>query len=418
MRRTGVFAYFAVGSLVRHHYAALRFASTEGVILSSKVKTSSDGDGSTYAPKIKYRYTVAGQEYVGEQYDYVGGSSSDGSYARRAVSENPPGKAVTVYYNPGNPSEAILHLAAPGGQLLHVAVSPAVLPGWTDADRLVCGAAVRRQTTEAIFPPRCLSALGYSRLGRDGSGFRRAGSAGTPKLVFPLGHFLLGYGLTCFASIFVVGFLFHGFGDVNVGVVRWAFIVAGCVGAAALLRKTFWPAAEAAFLSIRSTSGLPIHSRRRDLGVPLDQIKGLRLRQIRYPGKMAVNGQTVRYLLLEAEIGAGQSMPMHAFKWQAGRQDQVQAVAHRAQSLLARLIGCPVIKSVADDEPEQPDPPPSPVQAGSQLTGLFALLPRRQLQRPDLKSINGQNGPAALAQPFSNQTVNAPLRPCADGACV
>ena len=86
---------------------------------------------------------------------------------------------------------------------------------------------------------------------------------------------------------------------------------------------------------------LAVHSRRRDLNAPLDKIEGLRLRKILYPGGLAVNGERVRYLLLEAAIQAGQPMPLHAFKWQAGRQEEVLAVAHRAQSLLAGLIRLP-----------------------------------------------------------------------------
>ena len=41
----------------------------------------------------------------------------------------------------------------------------------------------------------------------------------------------------------------------------------------------------------------------------------LTLRQIAYPGNLTVNGQRVRYLLLEAAIEAGLPLPLHAFKW-------------------------------------------------------------------------------------------------------
>ena len=185
---TSVFAYSVIGSMVRHQFAALRFASTEGVVLSSKIKTSSDSEsGSTHAPRIKYRYMVAGREYIGQRYDFASMSSSDGSYAQRAVSENPPGKAVTVYYDPSNPSEAILHLEAPGSSyFLLLFLQPFLLVGLA----LIGWCATLPFThsrLKKVLSLRRNAAVECPRLGCDGTRFRRAGPARTAEPVCAAG---------------------------------------------------------------------------------------------------------------------------------------------------------------------------------------------------------------------------------------
>jgi hypothetical protein len=369
---TGLFSYFTIGPLVRHHYAKLRFAATDGVVLSSTVKVSSGSEGgSTFAARIKYRYPVAGREYVGDRYDFLGGSSSDGSYARRAVSENPPGKAVTVYYDPADPSEAVLRLEAPGISYFFLLflqpflLAGLVLIGWTATVPFA-----QRRLTQFF---RCDASTpwdipGWGAMEQDVDGLviqRRQ------SLLTPLGHFLVGYGVACFGSTFVVALFFHGFGDADVGAIRWAFLVAAGVGVAALLRKLLWAGQSSRVVIDTARKRLAIYSRRREMEAPFDKLKGLRLRQIMYQGGMAVNGERVRYLLLEAGIDGGDPMPLHAFKWQPGRQAEILALAERAQCLLARLIGCPAVETVADAKPEESDRPSNPIQAISQLTRLF-----------------------------------------------
>ncbi len=373
---TGTFAYFTIGSLVKHHYAALRFASTKGVVLSSKVKVSSGSHGGTYAPRIRYRYTVAGREYLGQQYDFAGGSSSDGSYAERAVSENPPGKAVTVYYDPGNPSQAILHLEAPGVSYCFLLfLQPFLLVGLAMIGWCTTLPFAQKRLNKFFrcdaSPPWNIPGWGVMQRDFDGLVLRRRRS-----LLAPLGYFLLGYAITCFLSIFVVVIFFHGFGDADVGAIRGAFIAAGCAGAAALLWRLFSSDATSRVVIDPINRRLAVHSRRRDLAVPFDKITGLRLRRIPYPGGVTVNGQTVRYLLLEAAVEAGQPLPLHAVRWSAGQQDELFAVAQRARSLLARLIGCPALGTIADAAPDQSAPPSDPVQAIGQLAGLFGRMRR------------------------------------------
>ena len=46
-------------------------------------------------------------------------------------------------------------------------------------------------------------------------------------------------------------------------------------------------------------------------------------------------------------------------------------MARRARSLLAGLIGCPALETVAGDEPEPSDPPSGPSKNVGRLRGLY-----------------------------------------------
>lgn len=364
---TGLFACFAIGSLVRHHDARSRFASTQGIVLSSKVKVSDDSEGgSSYGPRIKYRYTVAGQDYIGTRYDFASMSSSDSSYARRVVRENPPGKAVTVYYDPRKPSEAILSLAAPGmAYFLLLFLQPFFLVGLVLIGWCVT-LPVAHQRLERFFRrddslPRDIPEWGVMEQDFDGLVLRRRNG------LAPLGHFMMGYGLACFVAIFVIGFFFGGFGEANLEAIRWAFLIAVAAGLASLLRRLLWARPSRVVID-RVGGRLAVHSSRREFDARLDAVKTLRLRQIPYRKGVTVNGQRVRHLLLEAATDTGQFLPLHAYRWQSGREDEILAVARRTQSLLAGLMGCSVNSDVADEDSEPPAQPPAGLRPG--------LLPR------------------------------------------
>src|SRR5215471_2587758 len=104
---TLLFDGFVVVPAVRQ-VVALRFPSTEGVILSSEVTHHDDSDGTTYGVAIRYSYSVGSRGYEGDRYRYDKSTSSDCAWAQRAVAERPPGTKVRVYYNPLNPAEALL----------------------------------------------------------------------------------------------------------------------------------------------------------------------------------------------------------------------------------------------------------------------------------------------------------------------
>jgi hypothetical protein len=94
---------------------SLSWPSTEGVIAHSAVLWQTrQGSGSTYKADVAYRYKVRGCDYSSERITLADFSSSAGR-ARGIVSRYPDAAAVTVYYNPVDPSDAVLERGTTSG---------------------------------------------------------------------------------------------------------------------------------------------------------------------------------------------------------------------------------------------------------------------------------------------------------------
>lgn len=61
-----------------------------------------------YAPDVKYRFSVDGKEYIGEQIQPGSRSSSDRSWAQSVCDLYPVERNLTCYYNPADPAEVYL----------------------------------------------------------------------------------------------------------------------------------------------------------------------------------------------------------------------------------------------------------------------------------------------------------------------
>jgi hypothetical protein len=78
-----------------------------GRILSSTVvRRRSSRGGSTSYPAIVYEYNVGGMNYQGQK--ITPGLRWGGSGSGKVVARYPAGSAVTVYYDPNNPADAVL----------------------------------------------------------------------------------------------------------------------------------------------------------------------------------------------------------------------------------------------------------------------------------------------------------------------
>jgi hypothetical protein len=103
------------GWLVIHYIESLArqsraesFAETEGKILSATVTTTTGSRGRTYYhPHLLYTYEVSGQSYQGKVYRYDN-YPADRNKANQIVASHPAGSAIKVYYDPGNPADAVL----------------------------------------------------------------------------------------------------------------------------------------------------------------------------------------------------------------------------------------------------------------------------------------------------------------------
>jgi hypothetical protein len=83
--------------------------TVRGTVLAAQIHENRDGDGSTYQAHLSYEYRVGGRTYRGGRLEWAGGAA-DGLLARhqRIVAAYPPGQAVTVCYDPADPSRSAL----------------------------------------------------------------------------------------------------------------------------------------------------------------------------------------------------------------------------------------------------------------------------------------------------------------------
>ena len=76
-----------------------------------------------YKPVIAYEYVVDGQSHHSQQISYGAvDSASMSSWAERIVARYPLGGQAQVFYNPANPSEAVLEHSGEGGNLALTAI--------------------------------------------------------------------------------------------------------------------------------------------------------------------------------------------------------------------------------------------------------------------------------------------------------
>jgi hypothetical protein len=133
----GVFLFFGVfftiGALFGYFFfvrAALKIMEASEwpevpcKIVSSRVTSNSDSDGTTYGIEIIYSYKFGDREYLGDDYDFLGGTSSGYKSKAVIVGRYRPGSTAKCYVNPEKPDEAVLYRDFHGG--FWFAVIPAV----------------------------------------------------------------------------------------------------------------------------------------------------------------------------------------------------------------------------------------------------------------------------------------------------
>src|SRR5215216_1300350 len=93
-----------------------QWPSTMGTVMMSRIEQRSTSDGYTDYPVVQYSYQVSGQPYQGTK--LAPGPEVGGTGARKVVGRYPAGAQVMVFYNPQNPSEAVLERKAPAQWLM------------------------------------------------------------------------------------------------------------------------------------------------------------------------------------------------------------------------------------------------------------------------------------------------------------
>ncbi len=96
----------------RRMAAVSKWPSTMGTVNNSYLERRRSSDsGSTDYPVVHYSYQVGGQPYQGMK--IAPGPDVGGTGAGKVVTRYPVGAQVMVFYNPQNPSDAVLETKAP-----------------------------------------------------------------------------------------------------------------------------------------------------------------------------------------------------------------------------------------------------------------------------------------------------------------
>ena len=89
----------------------LQWPTVRGKVYASRVveERSRDADNETmYRPEIRYEYVVDGKEFAAKRLGLEDTPASWRSYADGIVARFPIGREVEIFYNPDDPSEALL----------------------------------------------------------------------------------------------------------------------------------------------------------------------------------------------------------------------------------------------------------------------------------------------------------------------
>ena len=89
--------------------ASEQWPQTPGGVLESELVESRDDGSTTYGAHVVYRYNLDGGEFESDRIWFGGDySTSNRSEMFEVVKKYPVGQAVTVFYSPDKPSEAVL----------------------------------------------------------------------------------------------------------------------------------------------------------------------------------------------------------------------------------------------------------------------------------------------------------------------
>jgi hypothetical protein len=88
-----------------------QWPSTMGTVLNSYLERRRSNNGSTNYPVVQYSYQVGGRTYQSSK--LAPGPEVGGTGAGRVVARYPAGAQVMVFYDPQNPSDAVLERKAP-----------------------------------------------------------------------------------------------------------------------------------------------------------------------------------------------------------------------------------------------------------------------------------------------------------------
>jgi len=109
--------FLAIIFFMRKRMATVsKWPSTMGNVMMSTIERRSTSDGYTDYPVVQYSYQVGGQPYQSTK--LAPGPEIGGTGARKVVAKYPASAQVMVFYDPQNPSDAVLERKAPAQWLM------------------------------------------------------------------------------------------------------------------------------------------------------------------------------------------------------------------------------------------------------------------------------------------------------------
>ena len=95
-----------------------RWPTVEGVVVDSGLAFQPAKRGPVYMPTVHYRYRVGNRDFTGSRLDFhTQDRWHSRQYAERKLAQYPEGKVVSVGYDPGDPSFAVLEAGITGDPL-------------------------------------------------------------------------------------------------------------------------------------------------------------------------------------------------------------------------------------------------------------------------------------------------------------
>ncbi|MFB3891607.1 MAG: DUF3592 domain-containing protein [Phycisphaerae bacterium] len=325
---TAAAGYRYVQPILQAARARSQYARTIGTIQHAEVKaeTSSGVFGATirYMPFFKYRYAVMDAQLYGRRYNFDASPFSHEADAQSIVRDHPEGSAVTVYYNPLRPDQAVLEPEiSPSGwyRLLWVPLllALAMLGLWLNVELIALPRALRRFATDELRVPWSIPHWG-TMVERGGTvAIRR-------EWATYVSRFLCYYGAAAAACLLIIG-ASGGAEHVRRETVLWALAIA--------------PAASIALAalplgSLRSPMRIDLGGRTirlRDTFVPFDEIAAWSVRVRPRPGR-----------LLGVPPAAALEIILKDGRGIVVRRSQPPPVARKLAIELARLTGTEAIE--------------------------------------------------------------------------
>jgi hypothetical protein len=112
---------------VYQQFRVRSFLPVQGEVTHSEVGVNRDGDGSTFYPDIRFRYTVDGQKYDTGQYRIQVINSSGRSGKQKVVRRYPVGSKVEAWYDPDQPEVAVINKSFSFFPVIFLAIGVIVL---------------------------------------------------------------------------------------------------------------------------------------------------------------------------------------------------------------------------------------------------------------------------------------------------